>query len=212
MFLGVQDMVPLSDLPPKGLMQTLQLIRSTPGYLGGWPKPGFLDVLPLGLGGTPDQYGFSKLLFGLWRRQGNGFSVLSFDPQLLADVTPNLRAVEAAEPAQIRVHVTDLSQSKLAAWINATWYPASGGDDGWEPPSASLAQPAASCVAGRLPEVCGIFARRPAAMYARRQLCSGRIPGRRQILAIDRTPKPGQWMPENYSAPLMECSAEPTPV
>jgi len=41
-------MVPLSDLPPKGLMQTLQLIRSTPGYLGGWPKPGFLDMLPLG--------------------------------------------------------------------------------------------------------------------------------------------------------------------
>ena len=45
MFLGVQDMVPLSDLPPKGLMQTLQLIRSTPGYPdGNWPPPGGMTL------------------------------------------------------------------------------------------------------------------------------------------------------------------------
>jgi len=104
MFLGVQDMVPLSDLPPKGLMQTLQLIRSTPGYLGGWPKPGFLDVLPLGLGGTPDQYGFRNCCSacGGGREMGSPFyrSIRSF----LADVTPNLRAVE--RPSRLKFECT----------------------------------------------------------------------------------------------------------
>ena len=80
-------------------------------------------MLPLNLGGSrPDPYGFSKLLFGLWRRQGEGFSVLSFDYNLLAQVTPQLRVVEAEQPAQIRLHVGDLSQVKFAEWLNATYY------------------------------------------------------------------------------------------
>lgn len=119
LFLGVQDMVPLSDIRPQGLLQTLQFLKTVPGYIGGWPKPGFLDALPFNLGGSrPDAYGFSKLPFGLWRRQGAGFSVLSFDPQLLADVTPQLRVVESETPAQIRLHVGDLSSAKFSAWVS----------------------------------------------------------------------------------------------
>jgi hypothetical protein len=85
MFLGVQD-IPMSNASSgTGLMQVFNLLRSTPGYIGSWPAAGFLDMLPFNLGGTAaDANGFSKLPFGLWRRQGGGFSVLSFDPQLLA--------------------------------------------------------------------------------------------------------------------------------
>ncbi|MBC7852530.1 MAG: hypothetical protein IAF94_03755 [Pirellulaceae bacterium] len=204
MFLGVQDMVPLSDLPPKGLLQTLQLIRSTPGYLGGWPKPGFLDALPLGLGGTPDEYGFSKMLFGLWRRQGNGFSVLSFDPQLLADVTPNLRPVEAAEPAQVRLHVSDLSQSKFAAWINATWFQravetVAGNNRLLHSLNQQLHVPLEECrgVAEDL-------------LDARLRCTLGgdyavtELPGGGKYWQSTAAPKSGEWMPENYTAPLLE--------
>jgi hypothetical protein len=204
MFLGVQDMVPLSDLPPKGLLQTLQLIRSTPGYLGGWPKPGFLDALPLGLGGTPDQYGFSKLLFGLWRRQGNGFSVLSFDPQLLADVTPHLRPVEAAQPAQVRLHVSDLSQSKFAAWINATWFQravetVNGNNRLLHSLNQQLQVPIADCrgVAEDL-----LDARLRCTLggdYAVAELSGGG-----KYWQSTAAPKAGEWMPENYTAPLLE--------
>jgi hypothetical protein len=123
LFLGVQDIPPQGSLGTGGLLQTLNLLRSTPGYIGSWPRAGFLDLLPFNLGGTvPDPNGFSRLPFGIWRRQGAGFSVLSFDPQLLADVTPQLRAVDSEIEAQLRVHVEDLSQSKIRPWIMNLYY------------------------------------------------------------------------------------------
>jgi hypothetical protein len=123
LFLGIQDAPPLAALPTSGLLQTLNLLRSTPGYLGSWPTAGFLDLLPFNLGGSvPDPDGFSQLPFGLWRRQGGGFSVVSFDPALLARVTPHLRVVESEVPAQLRVHVEDLSQSKIRPWIVHLYY------------------------------------------------------------------------------------------
>jgi hypothetical protein len=123
LFLGIQDMAPLGDLQPTGLLKTLQIIRTTPGYVGGWPKPGFLDLLPFNLGGSvPDENGFSRLPFGVWRRQGAGFSVLSFDPQMLASVTPQLRVVEAETEAQIRLHIGDLSEAKFKPWVQGLYY------------------------------------------------------------------------------------------
>jgi hypothetical protein len=77
----------------------------------------------LNLGGSiPDPNGFSRLPFGVWRRQGGGLSVLSFDPELLARVTPQLRPVESETEAQIRLHVEDLSQSKIRPWITSLYY------------------------------------------------------------------------------------------
>ena len=123
LFLGVQDIPPEGTGLPRGFLETFQLIRGTPGYLGGWPRPGFLDLLPLGLAGEPpDEFGFSALPLGLWKREGNGMSVLSFDPQLLADVTPELRIAEAEQEVQLRIHVGDLSQAKIGPWINRTYY------------------------------------------------------------------------------------------
>jgi hypothetical protein len=123
LFLGVQDLPPAGEFVPGGFLQTFQMVRGTPGYVGGWPKPGFLDLLPPFLGGgPPDEFGFSRLPLGIWKREGAGFAVLAFDPQLLAEVTPNLRVADAAEPAQIRVHVGDLSEAQIAGWINRTYY------------------------------------------------------------------------------------------
>jgi hypothetical protein len=123
MFLGVRDTLPATDLRPDGLLKMLQILRTTPGYLGGWPKPGYLDWLPLGLGGSdPDPFGYSQLLFGLWRRQFDAFSVLSFDRGLLEYVSPHLRPVVDPVPAQLRVRVGDLSQAQLRHWLNAMNY------------------------------------------------------------------------------------------
>ena len=124
LFAGIQDSAPPpTNLKPTGFFQILHLLKTTPGYLGGWPKPGFLDLLPLGLGGgPPDVNGYSKLLLGLWRRQVGGFSVLSFDPGILEAVTPHLRPEEADTEAQIRLRVGDLSQSKLTDWVKTINY------------------------------------------------------------------------------------------
>jgi hypothetical protein len=124
LFLGMQDLTPVLANRQTGLFGTLQMLRETPGYLGSWPKAGYLDSLPLGqfLSPPPDANGFSRLPFGLWRREGGGFSVLSFDPNVLATVTPELRVVEAEVPAQIRLHVGDLSSAKVAPLINQLYY------------------------------------------------------------------------------------------
>ncbi|MCH5372846.1 MAG: hypothetical protein JJ992_02630 [Planctomycetes bacterium] len=123
LFVGIQDHAPLSDMAPRGLLGYLSLLRTTPGYLGAWPKPGFLDWLPLGLGGgPPDAQGYSRLLLGVWRRQWQDFSALAFDPELLSRVTPQLIPEETDKAAQIRVHVSDLTGTKLSEWVDNLAY------------------------------------------------------------------------------------------
>ena len=120
LFLGIQDMEPLARSPSDGLLQKLMTLRTIPGYLGSWPKSGFLDLLPLGLGGgQPDASGYSQLLLGVWRRQWDAFSVLAFDADMLAAVTPHLEPVEVESEAQIRLIVGDLSQARLQTWVNS---------------------------------------------------------------------------------------------
>ena len=123
LFVGIQDTVPAVDLKSKGLIKTLRLLQTTPGYLGGWPKPGFLDMLPLGLGGgPPDAQGYSQLLLGLWRRQFNDYSVLSFDRGLLEYVSPRLGLEPAEQPAQARIRVGDLAHAQLRPWVSSLYY------------------------------------------------------------------------------------------
>jgi hypothetical protein len=68
-------------------------------------------------GGEPDLAGYSRLPLGLWRRQWADLSVLSFQQQLLEQVTPEFQLEQALDPAQIRLFVGDLSQSQLAEGV-----------------------------------------------------------------------------------------------
>ncbi len=123
LFAGVKDMTPPQPSDRKRLLQMIRMLQSMPAYLGAWPSPGYLDQLPLGLGGGPANIlGFSKLLFGLWRWQGGGFSVLSFDRSILEDCALRLRPVPADDPAQVRLRVGNLASTKLATWLNTIWY------------------------------------------------------------------------------------------
>jgi hypothetical protein len=123
MFAGLKDMVPPVPGETKGLLATLRTLQSLPAYLGGWPRPGYLDRLPLGLGGgPPDALGFSRLLIGLWRWQAGGFSVLSFDRSILENCAMHLRPVPADDVAQGRLKIRDLEKSKLSAWFNTYWF------------------------------------------------------------------------------------------
>jgi hypothetical protein len=125
MFLGVQDAEPPPAQKKGGMFGgQMQMLKEIPGYLGSWPKAGYLDILPFGaaLIPPPDENGFSQLPFGVWRREGGDFSVLSFQPDVLAKVTPNLRVTEAEIPAQIRIHVGDLHAAKIAPLINRLYY------------------------------------------------------------------------------------------
>lgn len=123
LFLGVRDVPPNTNLQPTGGLEMLRLLRETPGYLGAWPQLGFLDWLPFGLGGgQPDPHGFSRLLLGGWRWQGDGFSVLSFHRDVLDRTIAGLHIEPTENPAQIRAHIGDVSQSHLSSWLNYLSY------------------------------------------------------------------------------------------
>jgi hypothetical protein len=123
LFVGVKDLVPPLPGETKGLIKTFRTLKQMPAYLGAWPLPGYLDRLPLGMGGgPPDALGFSRLIIGLWRWQGGGFSVLSFDRTILEGCIASLRPGPASDPAQARLNVGSLLGSKLATWVNTLWY------------------------------------------------------------------------------------------
>jgi hypothetical protein len=119
LFAGLKDLIPPLPEETKGLIAVLRLMRTLPVYLGAWPKPGYLDRLPLGLGGDPpDVLGFSRSFLGLWRWQMGGFSVLSFDRAILESCAMHLQVAAAQDYAQGRLRVRDLSTSKVASLFN----------------------------------------------------------------------------------------------
>jgi hypothetical protein len=123
LFGGLKDMLPPQPGDDLGFLGTIQALRSTPGYVGSWPAAGYLDRLPLGLGGgRPDAYGFSRALIGMWRWQGDGISLLSFDRSIIENCLGYIRPVVADDPAQLRVRVGNIAQSQLASWVNTFWY------------------------------------------------------------------------------------------
>ncbi|GAA4437535.1 hypothetical protein [Bremerella cremea] len=116
---AVQDLpFPIEEFANQGFFNTLKMLKATPGYLTAWPKPGLLDSLPLISPPPADAYGYSQLPFGLWRREWNGFSTLSFFPDILQEVTPNLALVEDKHPAQVRMHVGDVSNAQITPLAN----------------------------------------------------------------------------------------------
>ena len=119
--LGILDAPTATPIDVQGILGTLATVRATPGYLAAWPAPGFLDRLTFGLVPPPDPYGYTSLMFGLTRWQGNGFSILSFQRGVLDLAAATLRPSIAARPAQIRVAIGDLAGSNLAGWIETLY-------------------------------------------------------------------------------------------
>ena len=122
-FAAVQDYLdPNVDLEPSSILKAFETLRQTPGYVGAWPNPGYTDWMPR-LGGQPDAFGYTySALLSLWRLQWNGFSVLSFDQRRLEELKPHLKMVPIERPAQLRLDVGDLLNSKIKVWANTLTY------------------------------------------------------------------------------------------
>ena len=122
-FGAVQDYLdPNLDLEPKTILEAFKTFKQTPGYIGAWPNPGYTDWMPR-LGARPDAFGYTySPLLTLWRLQWNDFSVLSFDQRRLEELKPHLDLVKTERPAQLRLEVGDLRNSKIKAWANTLTY------------------------------------------------------------------------------------------
>ncbi len=94
-----------------------QLFR---GYLGAWPRPGLLKMFVGSthpVGNQPEQVGGA-----IWQAKQEEFLLLSFKPDVIEHVLPQLALEPAERAAQIRLNVEDLSGKQIAATVNALGY------------------------------------------------------------------------------------------
>lgn len=123
LFLGVKDSLLPNPAELDGFFEKYFALKSLSGYLGAWPQPGLIDRLPLGLGqGKPVGPGMTRLIGGLYRYQGGGFSILSFLPEVIQASLPYLAIADSLEPAQVRLHVDNLKGTQLETWVNQQVY------------------------------------------------------------------------------------------
>ncbi len=123
LFGGIQDDLNFPiNLQPTSVLDLYDTVRTAPGYLGAYPKPGYLDWMR-NLGGVPDEEGFTySRLFKLWRLQFGDFSILGFDKERLRGLRPHLDIIEAERAAQVRIRVGDLKESGLNTWADSMNY------------------------------------------------------------------------------------------
>ena len=123
LFASIKDSFPPDPTEFEGLFKAYFALRQLPGYLGAWPQPGAIDRLPLGLGrGQPVGPGMTKLIGGVYRYSGGGFSVLSFQPEVLTASLPFLEATEVEDAATVRGEIGSLLGSELEGWVNDQLY------------------------------------------------------------------------------------------
>ena len=127
LFGGIRDAnIPLlvrqGELEPRGSIT--DVIQA---YVGGWPKLHLLDQFlgrpsgPLDADGTARAGGIGGL-FDLWFRRADDFFLFSFHRDVLLDVGRRLAMIEADHPAQIRLHIDDLTEKQIATTVNGLGY------------------------------------------------------------------------------------------
>jgi hypothetical protein len=104
------------------LLGGLRALLNLKFYFGGWPSAGMFSYFGLRDDLRVDRNGFGRPTLLLWQRTDGPFITGSPDPDVLADVTPRFRIVEAERPAQLWAEVGDLNQSQLATLINGYGY------------------------------------------------------------------------------------------
>ena len=123
LFAAIKDTMPPKPEEFEGILNIYRSLRGIPGYLGAWPSPGALDRLPLGIGrGQPVGPGLNRLIGGLYRYNDGGFSVLSFQPDILQKSLSFMAAVDVEDQAQARARVGNLSGSQIERWVNQQLY------------------------------------------------------------------------------------------
>jgi hypothetical protein len=127
LFGGIRDfrtplVVRQGDVQPAG-----SLFDSIRAYFGAWPKPDFITRYLGRPDGPLDADGIARTsgiggLFDLWFRRADDFFLFSFKRDVLLQVGQQLAIVEAEHPAQIRLHIDDLTNKQIATTVNGYGY------------------------------------------------------------------------------------------
>ena len=121
-FGGVQDVSMPFSIADGQFMPRGGLFNSIVGYLGTTGNMGLLSILNQLISTPANAGGYSGSENGLWRHQGERFTVFSFQQDVLAMVCAQLHFEEAQRPAQIRMHVKDVARARITPTLNALGY------------------------------------------------------------------------------------------
>jgi len=122
-FTGVQEIHPPSgDWINYGLWRGIRdLFVGYSGTIG--ENLGRLSPLNAGIVGPANDAGYSSSPGGrMWRRDYGDFTLFSLQPDLLATVAPQLELEEAKRPAQVRLHIEDVSRARIHRMLNNLGY------------------------------------------------------------------------------------------
>jgi hypothetical protein len=92
------------------------------GYIGTEGPIGILSVLNIGIPAQADAAGYAVSPLGGWRRQWDRFTLFSFQHEVLDEVAAQLRFESAKRPAQVRLHIGDVSQASITPRLNDLGY------------------------------------------------------------------------------------------
>ncbi|TWU22825.1 hypothetical protein [Bythopirellula polymerisocia] len=94
-----------------------ELVRA---YVGAWPRPGLLGILQ----GPDTAKGPEPQALGdqMWQAQAENFLLISFKPDVIQEVEPQLGFEPAERPAQVRFRVDDLTGKQVSEAVNALAY------------------------------------------------------------------------------------------
>jgi hypothetical protein len=105
-----------------GLLPMGRLRDFLVGYIGTTGELGVLSVLNIGIPPESDAAGYASSPLDGWRRQFDRFTVFSFQHEVLDEVTPQLRFQKAPRPAQVRLHIDDVSRARITPALNDFLY------------------------------------------------------------------------------------------
>jgi hypothetical protein len=89
-------------------------------YVGAWPKPGLLKLFAgPHLAESPEPLPAPN---DVWQAKREDFLLMSFKPDVVHEVLPQLSMAPAARPGQIWIDVANLADKQLAGAVNAYGY------------------------------------------------------------------------------------------
>ncbi len=122
LFWGVRDAGPPPPTAESRLLPFGRLRDLVVGYVGTVGELGPLAQMHAQLGPPGSRGEAISRRIGLWRRRLGPFTVFSFQPEVLAQVMPQLRLVEAEYPGQLRLEVADLHAPRMSGFVNQWLY------------------------------------------------------------------------------------------
>lgn len=120
LFAGLRDFLSPLAVRRGALVAGVEYSELIRGYVGTWPRPGLLqgfikEANPIGPEPQPAEG-------DLWQTSLEDFLLMSFKPEVLNQVGPQLKWIEAERPAQVRLRVADLTGTKFARNVNTIGY------------------------------------------------------------------------------------------